>query len=106
MMKQFQKFASLMTEHPLNVLFLILGILLLEIILSFDNAAVLATMVKDLPKEQQSKALKYGILGAYLFRGIALVLVESILSIWWFKPIGGATVRTIFCWKEKWLLRW
>jgi YkoY family integral membrane protein len=89
-MKQFQEFASLMTEHPLNVLFLILGILLLEIILSFDNAAVLATMVKDLPKEQQSKALKYGILGAYLFRGIALVLVESILSIWWFKPIGGA----------------
>lgn len=89
MMNQFQEFAKLMTEHPLNAIFLILGILLLEIILSFDNAAVLATMVKDLPKEQQSKALKYGILGAYLFRGIALVLVESILSIWWFKPIGG-----------------
>ncbi|WP_430403753.1 TerC family protein [Fluviicola sp.] len=90
MMKQFQEFATMMTEHPLNAILLILGILLLEIILSFDNAAVLATMVKDLPKEQQSKALKYGILGAYVFRGIALILVESILSIWWFKPIGGA----------------
>ena len=90
MMNQFQEFAALMTENPLNAILLILGILLLEIILSFDNAAVLATMVKDLPKEQQAKALKYGILGAYIFRGLALVLVESILSIWWFKPIGGA----------------
>lgn len=89
MMKQFQEFATMMTEHPLSAIVLILGILLLEIILSFDNAAVLATMVKDLPKEQQSKALKYGILGAYVFRGIALILVESIISIWWFKPIGG-----------------
>lgn len=46
-------------------------------------------MVKELPKEQQDKALKYGILGAYFFRGLALILVETILSIWWFKPIGG-----------------
>jgi YkoY family integral membrane protein len=90
MMNQFHEFAAMMTEHPLNAMLLILGILVLEIILSFDNAAVLATMVKDLPKDQQSKALKYGILGAYVFRGLALVLVESILSIWWFKPIGGA----------------
>jgi YkoY family integral membrane protein len=90
MMNQFHEFAVMMTEHLLNAMLLILGILVLEIILSFDNAAVLATMVKDLPKDQQSKALKYGILGAYVFRGLALVLVESILSIWWFKPIGGA----------------
>lgn len=89
-MHQFSDFYQLITQHPLNALFLILGVLLLEIILSFDNAAVLATMVKDLPAEQQSKALKYGIIGAYLFRGIALVLVESILTIWWLKPIGGA----------------
>lgn len=90
MVNQFNEFISLMTENPVNAIFLILGILLLEIILSFDNAAVLATMVKELPKEQQDKALKYGILGAYVFRGLALLLVESILSIWWFKPIGGA----------------
>jgi YkoY family integral membrane protein len=89
MMHQFEQFVTMLREQPLNSIFLILGILLLEIILSFDNAAVLATMVKNLPKDQQSKALRYGIFGAYIFRGIALVLVESILSIWWFKPIGG-----------------
>ena len=90
MTEQFNDFITLFSNNPLNAVFLILGILLLEIILSFDNAAVLATMVKDLPAEQQSKALKYGIIGAYVFRGIALILVESILTIWWLKPIGGA----------------
>ncbi len=90
MQHQFNEFISLFTNSPLNAILLILGILLLEIILSFDNAAVLATMVKDLPANQQSKALKYGIIGAYVFRGIALILVESILTIWWLKPIGGA----------------
>jgi predicted tellurium resistance membrane protein TerC len=81
MTEQFNDFITLFSNNPLNAVFLILGILLLEIILSFDNAAVLATMVKDLPVEQQSKALKYGIIGAYVFRGIALILVESILTL-------------------------
>lgn len=90
MIQEFHDFIKILTSNPAGAIFLILVILLLEIILSFDNAAVLATMVKDLPKDQQDKALRYGILGAYLFRGIALVLVDSILSIWWLKPIGGA----------------
>ena len=80
---------EMLTGNPLHALMVILGIILLEVILSFDNAAVLATMVKDLPEDQQAKALRYGILGAYIFRGIALVLVEQILEIWWLKPIGG-----------------
>ena len=90
MTEQWNDLMRLLSENPLNALFLVLGILLLEVILSFDNAAVLATMVKDLPEDQQKKALRYGILGAYLFRGIALILVEQILEIWWLKPIGGA----------------
>lgn len=90
MWKQLNDFGEMVLQHPMNAIFLILGVVLLEIILSFDNAAVLATMVKDLPKEQQSKALKYGIIGAYVFRGVALIAVESILKFWWLKPIGGA----------------
>jgi YkoY family integral membrane protein len=89
MIEQWNDLVTMLATKPLNAVFLILSILLLEVILSFDNAAVLATMVKDLPKEQQSKALRYGIVGAYVFRGIALVLVESILEIWWLKPLGG-----------------
>jgi YkoY family integral membrane protein len=89
MSTQWNNFIFEFSHNPLNAVFLILGIILLEVILSFDNAAVLATMVKDLSPEKQSKALRYGILGAYLFRGIALLLVEQILEIWWLKPIGG-----------------
>lgn len=89
MQEQLNELLTMLSEKPLHALFLVLGILLLEVILSFDNAAVLATMVKDLPSDQQSKALRYGILGAYLFRGIALILVEQVLAIWWLKPIGG-----------------
>ncbi len=89
MTDQWNDLLEMLSVNPLHAIFLVLGILLLEIILSLDNAAVLATMVKDLPEKQQSQALKYGIIGAYIFRGLALVLVEQILSIWWLKPIGG-----------------
>jgi len=90
MQQHWQTLVHDISTNPLHVIFLILGILLLEVILSFDNAAVLATMVKHLDEKDQTKALRYGILGAYIFRGIALVLVEYILEIWWLKPVGGA----------------
>lgn len=68
----------------------VIGLLvLIESLLSVDNAAVLATMVMDLPEKQRTKALKYGIIGAYVFRGICLMLAGYLVSIWWLKPIGG-----------------
>jgi len=70
-------------------LLIILNLILIESILSIDNAAVLATMVMDLPPHQRKKALKYGIVGAYVFRGICLVLAAWLVKIWWLKPLGG-----------------
>lgn len=70
-------------------LLVILNLIVIESLLSVDNAAVLATMVIDLPKEQRSKALRYGILGAYVFRGICLFLAAWLVKIWWLKPLGG-----------------
>jgi len=43
----------------MNNIIIVINIILLEAILSIDNASVLATMVKHLKKEEQSKALKY-----------------------------------------------
>ena len=65
------------------------NIIILEVLLSIDNAAVLATMVKTLPKESQKKALTYGIFGAYLFRGLALLFATILLKIVWLKILGG-----------------
>jgi len=76
-------------SNPLSAVFLILNITLLEILLSIDNAAVLATMVIDLPAEKRNRALKYGIVGAYVFRGLALIFAGMLTQIWWLKPIGG-----------------
>lgn len=76
-------------SSPAKFLPIIGMLIILESLLSIDNAAVLATMVRDLPKADRSKALKYGIVGAYLFRGICLILANILIQVWWLKPIGG-----------------
>jgi YkoY family integral membrane protein len=76
-------------DNPLSSLLVIGNLILLESLLSVDNAAVLATMVMDLPGKKRAAALKYGIIGAYVFRGICLVFASSLVQIWWLKPIGG-----------------
>lgn len=69
---------------------IVLNIILLELILSIDNAAVLATMVKQLSsKNLQNKALTYGIVGAYVFRGLALIFASFLINIAWLKVVGG-----------------
>jgi YkoY family integral membrane protein len=70
-------------------LIIFLNIILLEIVLSIDNAAVLATMVKQLPQHQQKKSLTYGIVGAYLFRGLALLFASILINVTWLKVVGG-----------------
>ncbi|MES2809953.1 MAG: DUF475 domain-containing protein [Bacteroidota bacterium] len=70
-------------------LLIVLNLIVIESLLSVDNAAVLATMVLDLPKEQRQKALRYGIIGAYVFRGVCLFLAAWLVKIWWLKPLGG-----------------
>lgn len=69
-------------------------LVILEGLLSCDNAVVLALLVKDLPPEQRGKALRYGILGAYVFRITALFLAVWIMTIWWIKVAGGVYL----CW--------
>jgi len=76
-------------SHPGTSLAIISNLVIIESLLSVDNAAVLATMVMDLPKEQRNRALKYGIWGAYIFRGIAMIFASVLIKIWWLKPIGG-----------------
>jgi YkoY family integral membrane protein len=73
-----------------NALFIIFNLIIIESLLSVDNAAVLATMVMDLPPDQRRLALRYGIFGAYFFRGLCLYFAAHLLAIWWLKPLGGA----------------
>jgi YkoY family integral membrane protein len=70
--------------------FTILNIIFVEGLLSVDNAAVLATLVMDLPEKQRGKALRIGLIFAYIFRGSALLLACYLLQINWVKLLGGA----------------
>ncbi len=67
----------------------ILFLVFLEGILSIDNALVLAMLARGLPPQQQKKALTYGLVGAVLFRLIALSLVTSLMKWVWVKFVGG-----------------
>ncbi|MBL7726142.1 MAG: TerC family protein [Dinghuibacter sp.] len=76
-------------DNPVQSMAVVGNLIIIESLLSVDNAAVLATMVMDLPKEQRAKALRYGIIGAYVFRGICLIFAAFLIKIWWLKPLGG-----------------
>jgi len=76
-------------SHPSASFAIIGNLILIESLLSVDNAAVLATMVMDLEPKQRKKALRYGILGAYIFRGLAMIFAAFLITIWWLKPLGG-----------------
>jgi YkoY family integral membrane protein len=61
----------------------------LEGLLSADNAMVLAVLVLGLPKANQRKALRYGILGAFTFRAIATLLAVYLIQLGWVKLLGA-----------------
>ncbi|MED4695427.1 TerC family protein [Peribacillus frigoritolerans] len=65
-------------------------LVLMEGLLSADNALVLAVMVRHLPEKQRKKALFYGLLGAYAFRFIAIGIGVFLIKLWWVKVIGAA----------------
>jgi YkoY family integral membrane protein len=67
----------------------ILTLVVLEGLLSCDNALVLAVMVRHLPKQLQKRALRYGIWGAFVFRLIAILFAVTLLAYWQLKVLGG-----------------
>ena len=67
----------------------IASLVVLEGLLSADNALVLAGMVQHLPGKLQKRALHYGIWGAFIFRFIAVLLATRILDFWQFEVVGG-----------------
>lgn len=74
----------------------ILALVGLEGILSADNALVLAVLVQRLPTDElQRKALRYGIIGAFILRAIATLLAVQLLNAGpWVALLGGLYL----CW--------
>ena len=70
---------------------IILSLILIECLLSVDNAIVLAAQTQKLPtKKEQEKSLFYGIWGAYLFRFLLIGVGSYLIHFWEIKVIGAA----------------
>jgi YkoY family integral membrane protein len=70
--------------------FVTVGLLVvLEGLLSADNALVVAVMILGLPRSQQKQALRYGLVGAFAFRTIATLLAVYLIKLAWIKLLGG-----------------
>ncbi len=78
-----------MSFTPADLVTIVL-LVLLEGLLSADNAMVLAVLVLGLPRDQQQKALRYGILGAFTFRSVAILLAAHMIRLAFVKLIGAA----------------
>ncbi|MFD1863542.1 TerC family protein [Planococcus sp. FY231025] len=74
----------------LEYLWVLLVLVALEGLLAADNAVVMAVMVKHLPKEQQKKALFYGLVGAFVFRFAALFMITLLVDVWQIQALGAA----------------
>ena len=85
----------------------VLFLAFLEGVLSIDNALVLAMLAKHLPPVLQKRALSYGLIGAVVFRLIALFFITHLIRYTWIKLLGGgylifiAVNHMIEKWKSK-----
>jgi tellurite resistance protein TerC len=75
----------------------IASLVLIEGLLSVDNALAIAAMASHLPGKQKLMALRLGIFGAYAFRGLALALASWISNNEWVKWFGAAYLVYLMC---------
>ncbi len=72
-----------------EALLIVGSLILLEGLLSADNAMVLAVLVRPLPDRYRRRALLYGLVGGYVMRGLMLASVAYMTRLWWAQVAGG-----------------
>ena len=78
------------TNAGVEVYFILLILIVLEAVLSADNAIALASIAKSVenPKSQQ-QALNIGLIGAYILRIILIVGATYVIEYWQFELLGA-----------------
>ena len=64
-------------------------IMMINIMLSGDNAVVIALASRALPPKQQKQAIIFGSLGAIVLRVILTFFAVMLLTLPWLKLVGG-----------------
>src|SRR4051812_36072997 len=80
-----------------EAIWIILSLIVIEGLLSVDNALAIAALASHLPRQQRKLALRLGIIGAYAFRGVALLLATWIIDNAWLKLLGAAYLIYLMC---------
>ncbi|MFZ3589690.1 TerC family protein [Bacillus sp. DJP31] len=70
-------------------------LVIIEGLLSADNALVLAVLVKHLPEKQRKRALMYGLFGAYFFRFLFIGVGVYLVKFTFIKVLGAAYLAWI-----------
>ncbi len=93
--------AELFSQQTLHLLTealpVIVSLIIIEGLLSVDNALAIAAMAAHLPGKQKYWALRVGIIGAYVFRGLALLFASYIIANPWLKMLGAAYLIHLMC---------
>jgi tellurite resistance protein TerC len=85
------------TATVIEALPIIVSLIIIEGLLSVDNALAIAAMASHLPEKQKYMALKLGIIGAYVFRGLCLAFAAWIIDNPWLKICGAAYLVYLMC---------
>ncbi|MCA1963744.1 MAG: hypothetical protein LDL31_07355 [Prosthecobacter sp.] len=75
----------------------IFGLILIEGLLSVDNALAIAAMAAHLDDRERTKAMNIGYLGAYGFRLAALLFASWIISNHWVMLLGALYLVWLMC---------
>lgn len=73
----------------------LLQIILINIVLSGDNAVVIALACRELPRQQQKKAVVFGSVGAIVLRVVLTFFAVYLLTLPYLKLIGAALLLWI-----------
>jgi YkoY family integral membrane protein len=86
-------------------LIIIAFLVVLEGVLSIDNALVLELLARRVPKRLRARALSYGLIGAFVFRVLAIIAAGFLLQWRFPKLLGGLYLIYVaikhFIWPEK-----
>lgn len=84
-------------QEIIEALPIIASLVLIEGLLSVDNALAIAAMASHLPPEKQRLALRLGLIGAYVFRGLSLACASWIISNRWVMVLGALYLVYLMC---------
>jgi len=85
-------FASIKEALPV-----ILGLIVIEGLLSVDNALAIAAMASHLDEKKRALAMNIGYIGAYGFRVLALIFAAQIVKVEWAMYLGALYLIWLMC---------